>query len=188
LDEKQLIEQARGGSQAAWTELVRLHQQALFRFAYLRMGDADEAEDATQEALIRAYRHLRRFDTGRPLRPWLFSIVNRVASNRRRALGRYWSAVLRWAGEQVPTVVAEPEADGQRRLDQASVWQAIQGLNAMDQSIIYLRYFLEFSVEEGAQALGIAEGTVKSRTSRALARLEVVIEKEFPGLIEGSTT
>lgn len=184
MDEKQLIEEALRGSEAAWVDLVRLHQEALFRLAYLRLGDADEAKDAAQEALIRAYRHLRRFDTGRPLRPWLLSILSRVASNRRRALGRYWNAVRRWA-QDLPQEHREPETSSQRRLERETVWRAIRQMKELDQNIIYLRFYLGMGVEESAQALGVAEGTVKSRTSRALERLGRLIEAEFPGLIEG---
>ena len=71
LQETELIQRARRGDDAAWAELVRLHQQAVFRLAYLHLGDAAEAEDAAQDCLIRAYHNLSRFDETRPLRPWL---------------------------------------------------------------------------------------------------------------------
>jgi RNA polymerase sigma-70 factor (ECF subfamily) len=58
----------------------------------------------------------------------------------------------------------------------------VQRLNRADQEIIYLRYFLELSVAETAEAVGIAPGTVKSRLSRALDRLRQVVEREFPSL------
>ena len=79
------IESARQGDETAWVELVRLHQEAVFRLAYLFLGDPDEAEDAAQETFIRAYRALGRFDTSRPLRPWLLQIVANLTRNRRRS-------------------------------------------------------------------------------------------------------
>ena len=60
---------------AAWTTLVGQQQEAVFRLAYLLLGDADEAQDVAQEAFIRAFRALHRFDPARPLRPWLLSIT-----------------------------------------------------------------------------------------------------------------
>jgi RNA polymerase sigma-70 factor (ECF subfamily) len=65
-----------------------------------------------------------------------------------------------------------------------TLWQAVRRLSITDQEVVYLRCFLELSVEETAQALGIASGTVKSRLSRALDRLRGVVEREFPGLRE----
>ena len=67
------------------------------------------------------------------------------------------------------------------------LWQAVGRLNRMDQEVIYLRCFLELSVEETAQTLQIAPGTVKSRLWRALERLRHLIEQEFPGLREEAT-
>ena len=63
-----------------------------------------------------------------------------------------------------------------------STWRAVRQLPPRDQEVIYLRYFLELSVAEVAQVLGVAEGTVKSRTHRALGRLRTVIEADFPEL------
>ncbi len=68
MSEAKLIGRARQGDEAAWEILVRQHQEAAFRLAYLLLGDADEAEDVAQETFIRAFRSLDRFDPDRPLR------------------------------------------------------------------------------------------------------------------------
>ncbi|MEJ2265750.1 MAG: sigma-70 region 4 domain-containing protein [Anaerolineales bacterium] len=60
-------------------------------------------------------------------------------------------------------------------------------LDQKDQQVIYLRYFLEVPIAEAAAVLGVAEGTVKSRTHRALNRLQAVIDRDFPSLREGWT-
>jgi RNA polymerase sigma-70 factor (ECF subfamily) len=182
LSEASLIVQARQGDPGAWEELVRQHESSLFRLAYLLLGDADEAGDAAQEAFIRAFRSLHRFDTGRPLRPWLLAITANLARNRRRAIGRYLAAWQRLVFAAPPgRETSLPEAAVPAE-DSQALWQAIRRLNQADQEVIYLRYFLELSVEETAEAAGIAPGTVKSRLSRALVRLRQVIEREFPGL------
>jgi DNA-directed RNA polymerase specialized sigma24 family protein len=80
--EPDLIQEARQGDGAAWEALMRLHQQPVYRFAYLMLGDPDEAEDAAQETFIRAFRSLDRFDLSRPLRPWLLSIAANLSKNR----------------------------------------------------------------------------------------------------------
>ncbi|MCB0064319.1 MAG: RNA polymerase sigma factor [Caldilineaceae bacterium] len=179
MNEIEAIHRACRGDEEAWLLLVRTHQTALFRLAYLLLGDADEAEDVAQDALIRAYRGLARFDPARPLRPWLLQIVRNQAHNRRRTARRYLAAVTRWWHQMgPPAVVPDPATPAAGEL----LRQAVQRLEPIDQEVIYLRYFLELSVAETAATLAIAEGTVKSRLSRALSRLRTVIEMDYPSL------
>ena len=131
----------------------------------------------------RAWKYLRRFDTTRPLRPWLLSITANLARNRRRSAGRYFAALLR-AFRDEP--ISEPTEDqSTRNLQARELWEAVQKLNVLDQQIVYLRYFLDLPVTETAQILQVAEGTVKSRLSRALEKLRDIIRQDFPFLFEG---
>ncbi len=181
--EADLVRRARAGDQAAYEQIVRQHQEAVFRLAYLFLGSAQDADDLAQEVFIRAFRALDRFDNSRPLRPWLLSITANAARNRRRAVGRY-VAVLRRLIVPEPSVAAEAE----RALEAQALWQAVRRLSAVDQKVIYLRCFLELSVSEAADAMQVEPGTVKSRLSRALDRLRDVIERDFPLLYEGRGT
>lgn len=182
MTETQWIEDARQGDEAAWEALVRTYQEPVFRLAYLFLGDPDEAEDAAQETFLRAFRALARFDASRPLRPWLLQIVANLARNRRRSVGRYWAALQRQFVKETPTTYPDVEAYANTRLQSTRLWEAVRRLRDEDQQMIYLRFFLELPVGEAADAAGVAEGTVKSRTSRALGRLRAVIEREFPDL------
>jgi RNA polymerase sigma-70 factor (ECF subfamily) len=182
VSEPELVQRARQGDQAAWGRLVHLYQEPAFRLAYLLLGDADEAEDVAQETFIRAFRALDSFDTSRPLRPWLLRITTNLAYNQRRGVGRYLAAVRRiLAAEPLPAPHIDAEHD---HWAAQALWQAVRRLNRADQEIIYLHYFLELSVAETAQALGIAPGTVKSRRHRALGRLRAIVDQEFPALQE----
>lgn len=163
---------------------MRLHQEAVFRLAYLHLGDAAEAQDAAQDCFIRAYRSLGRFDETRPLRPWLLSIVANLARNRRRSAGRYWAALQRAARGQ-PLQAEGPQAGSEAAQEAEELWQAVRRLPERMASVLYLRFFLQLSIEETAQALEMAEGTVKSQTHRALEKLQAVIRAEFPQLEEG---
>ena len=78
-EEQGWIEAARRGDAGAWEQLVQAYQQAVFRLAYLLLGDADDADDAAQETFIRAYHALSRFDASRPLRPWLLRITTNLS-------------------------------------------------------------------------------------------------------------
>jgi RNA polymerase sigma-70 factor (ECF subfamily) len=182
--EADLIRRARTGDDAAYERLFRAHQEAVFRLAYLFLGDADDADDTAQEVFIRAHRALNRFDDSRPLRPWLLSITANTARNRRRAFGRYMHALRRLIVPET-SGSASGNAEAESALEAQALWQAVRRLNAVDQEVIYLRYFLELSVNEAAEAMNVEPGTVKSRLSRALSRLRDVIERDFPLLYEG---
>jgi RNA polymerase sigma-70 factor, ECF subfamily len=183
LDEPELIRRARQGDGAAWEALVLAHQEGAFRFAYLFLGDAGQAEDVAQEAFIRAFRSLERFDSNRSFRPWLLSITANLAKNQRRSIYRYLSAIGR-LGRETSGSEDGLERGILNRLDSQTLWQAVRQLDPNDQQIIYLRYFLDLSVAETSESLGVAEGTVKSRLHRALGRLRSTIERNFPGLQE----
>jgi RNA polymerase sigma-70 factor (ECF subfamily) len=184
LDETTLIQRATNGEAAAWEPLMLAHQEPVFRFAYLFLGDADDAEDITQETFLRAYHNLKRFDPTRPLRPWLLSIAANLAKNRHRSAARYLAALTR-SFRAEPSTVVDVEGHALHRQDADHLWKAVRQLNADDQQIIYLRFFLDLSTADAAQALDVAEGTVKSRLNRAIGRLRVIIKNSFPTLSEG---
>jgi len=184
VDESTLIRRAANGDPAAWEPLVLAHQESVFRLSYLLLGDPDDAQDIAQETFLRAWKHLRRFDPARPLRPWLLSIASNLASNRRRSAGRYVSALMR-AFRSEPATANSLEEKSAQHMEASDLWKAVRNLSMPDQQVIYLRYFLELSVAETAQALNAPEGTVKSRLSRALERLRGIIQQDFPVLVEG---
>lgn len=180
MDESTLIRRAAQGDTTAWEPLMRAHQEAVFRLAYLLLGDPDDAEDIAQETFLRAWSHLRRFDAARPLRPWLLRIAANLAHNRHRSAGRYLDALVRtFRAESPPPSIEEHST---QIIDAAELWRAVRRLSLADQQIIYLRYFLDLPVSETVEIMQVAEGTVKSRLNRALTRLRNVIEREFPVL------
>ena len=182
MDESILIRHAVNGDAAAWEPLMLAHQDAVFRLAYLLLGDPDDAEDIAQETFLRAWNHIKRFDPTRPLRPWLLSIVTNLARNRHRSVGRYVAALTRaFRNEPAPLNIEEKSS---QHLESNELWRAVKTLSLPDQQIVYLRYFLDLSVNETAEVLQVREGTVKSRLSRALDRLRGIIQQEFPVLAE----
>jgi RNA polymerase sigma-70 factor (ECF subfamily) len=172
LDDDELVAQAKRGDTRAFGTLVEEHQTIAFRTAYLLAGSAADAEDAVQEAFVKAYAALGRFRPGAPFRPWLLAIVVNEARNRRRSAGRRDRLALRAAEDPLSgDAVPSPEAallDAERR---EKLLQAVNDLREDDRMAIGCRYFLGLSEEETAAALGWRRGTVKSRTSRALDRL-----------------
>ncbi|HXV56515.1 MAG TPA: RNA polymerase sigma factor [Gaiellaceae bacterium] len=178
LADDDLVARAQGGDTHAYGALVEEHQTIAFRTAYLITGSSADAEDAVQEAFVKAYRALGRFRRGAPFRPWLLAIVANEARNRRRSAGRREQLALRVAEDPLSGgAVPSPEAallDAERR-DQ--LLAALAGLREEDRLALACRYFLELSEEEAAAALGWRRGTLKSRTSRALERLRARLEE-----------
>src|SRR5690349_14101359 len=138
MTEADLIGRARQGDEEAYESLVKAHQQAVFRLAYLLLGDQHDAEDVAQETFIQAFAALTRFDTTRPLRPWLMRITTNLAYNRRRAMGRYMAALRRLA--HLDPELFEPGHLDHTQQEAQELWQAVRRLERPDQEIIYLRY------------------------------------------------
>jgi RNA polymerase sigma factor (sigma-70 family) len=171
-DEAELVDRARRGDEEAYAELVQRYADLAFRTAYLVTGSAADAEDAAQDAFIAAHRALPRFRADAPWRPWLLRIVANAARNRRRAAGRRAEAGLRLADTlRTADAAPSPEGEAEAAEDRAALLQAVNALEAADREVVACRYFLQLSVAETAAVLGCAEGTVKSRLSRALERL-----------------
>ena len=168
--EEALVEQARRGDAAAFETLVVSYQSLAFRTAYVIAGDAADAEEAAQDAFVKAHKALGRFHPGASFRPWLLTIVANEARNRRRARGRRAALTLRAAGSEAPG--EDPETAALARERRERLLAAVEQLRDDDREVLACRYFLDLSEEETADALGIARGTVKSRTHRALARLQ----------------
>jgi RNA polymerase sigma factor (sigma-70 family) len=182
LEESELIERAKRGDAAAYEVLVRTYQEIAYRTAYVLSGGASEAEDAAQEAFTKAWYALARFRHGAPFRPWLLQIVANEARNRRRGEGRRTALALR-ASEDRPAVDAapSPEAAVLARERRRVLLEAIGHLRDQDRQVVQCRYLLELSEAETADTLGWPRGTVKSRLSRALARLRTEL-----GSLEGA--
>jgi len=169
--EETLVERARRGDSVAFETLVLAYQSLAFRTAFVIAGDASDAEEAAQDAFVKAHRALGRFHTGEPFRPWLLTIVANEARNRRRARGRRAALTPRAAVE--PGANGEdPEAAALASERRERLLSAVERLSDDDRDVLACRYLLELSEEETAAALGIPRGTVKSRTHRALARLQ----------------
>ena len=170
--EAQLVERARNGDVAAFERLVRAHQEVAFRTAWVVSGRADDAEDAAQEAFVKAFAAMPRFRAGAAFRPWLLTIVANEARNRRRSASRREALVLRLAdsgrpGDAAPSPESAVLADERRR----SLLDGMVRLPDHDREVIALRYLLDLSEAEAAAVLGVPVGTVKSRLSRAVVRL-----------------
>lgn len=173
-EEDDLVGRAKRGDTRAYEEIVERYQRIAFRVAYVFAGSAADAEEAAQDAFVKAHRALHRFRSGEPLRPWLLRIVANEARNRRRSTGRRLALAARAAsaaegssGDAAPSPEAVLVASERR----TELIAAVNALRQEDREVIACRFFLDLSEEDTASALGLPKGTVKSRLSRALGRL-----------------
>jgi RNA polymerase sigma factor (sigma-70 family) len=176
LEEEELVDRARDGDVTAYEQLVRMYQDLAARTAYVITGGAADAQDAAQEAFVKAYYSLGRFRAGAPFRPWLLRIVANEAINRRRSARRQVGLALRAAeGRLQDDAVPSPEGAALAQDEHRRLVAAMNQLRPEDRLVIAYRYWFDLSEAEMADALGCARGTVKSRLSRALARLREVL-------------
>ena len=177
LEDPELVELSRHGDQNAYAQLVTRYQALAARTAYVITGSEEDAEDAAQEGFVKAYYALGRFRAGAPFRPWLLRIVANEAINRRKARGRRPTVGLSLAMDRPsPDTALSPEGAALASERRERVLGALREMREDDRLVIAYRYFFDLSEAEMADALGCARGTVKSRLSRALKKLQ----KELP--------
>jgi RNA polymerase sigma factor (sigma-70 family) len=177
-----LVERAQDGDQQAYAELVRRYSPIAHRTATLIAGPAD-AEDAVQDAFVRAYYALGQFRRGAPFKPWLLTIVANAARNRVRSAGQQPRLRDRLVGDRTAGVLRLVRSAESEALDadvRHTLVAAIDALPANARSVVICRYLLELSEAETAQMLGWPPGTVKSRLSRALDRLRADLAAQPP--------
>ena len=171
----ELIVRARQGDMTAFEELVRRHATIAVRAAR-SFGGMDEVDEIVQDAFVKAYRALARFDLERPFRPWLIAFVANESSHRRRSRqrrARLSESAIASRG------VAESSVEDRtmQAMDHVELRSALGLLDRKDRDVIVYRYLLEFSEAETATALHCPVGTVKSRSARALARLRGMLKQ-----------
>ena len=177
LEDVELARLARDGDVQAYGELVERYREVAFRTAWLITRSSAEAEDAAQEAFVKAFYALGRFRAGEAFRPWVLRIVSNEAKNRRRSVARRERLTVRLAqdrgsGDAAPS----PETAALDRDEAMALTRALEKLREPDRLVIAYRYLFELSEAEMADALGVRPGTVKSRLSRALGRLRAELE------------
>jgi RNA polymerase sigma-70 factor (ECF subfamily) len=162
-DERARVRGAQRGSVSDLEALFRLHWPRAHRAAYLVTHDAQAAEDIAQESFLAAIRSLDRFDRRRPFGPWLHRIVvNRAVD---------WTRARKLRAEvQLSESLSAPEQTGSPSPDPATL-AALRRLSPEHRAVIVMRYLLEFTPGEIADALDLPRGTVNSRLRRGLDTL-----------------
>jgi len=176
----EVIARAITGDRAAFEELVVRHERRVLTLALRLLGDMADAQDAAQETFLRAFKYLRRFDSSKPLEPWLVGMTINVCRNvgRKRQQQRAVFVSGEFADPVDPAKGphAELRADEQRRL----LHLALQTLGEKERAAVVLRDLEGFSTAEVADLLGSSEATVRSQISVARIKIRAALRR-IPG-------
>src|SRR5262245_42861846 len=182
----ELVGQWQAGDLRAFETLVRRHERRVFRLLYRMLGSREEAEDATQEAFLSLHRHGHRFRGEARFSTFLYRVAANAALNRRRSLGRARARVEE-LGRQETFSEAQPSRspDPEAAAHGAQVQQAVQ-LALLDLPQALRAAVVLFDIEgrpykEIAEALGVPEGTVKSRIHRGRSALRQSLSQFLRG-------
>lgn len=161
----ELVAAACRGSRDALGRIFDRYWQRVWRAAYATAGERELANDAAQDAFLRAAAALDRFDRSRPLEPWLV----RIAVNRALDLVRARRRLLAEEAADEPAVFDEPLPDEELQ-------EALAGLRVERRVVVALHYWFDYTTPEIAEVLGVPVGTVNSRLARALGDLRLRLE------------
>ncbi len=167
IDETSWLEKARDGDEYAFTHLVEAYQRAVFNLCFRMLGNREDAEDASQETFLRAFRSLKRYDMNRPFSTWLLSIAAHHCIDliRRRKMRIVSVEDLPWPDLPDPSQAVEDSlVTAQER---SRIQQLLAVLGATDRSIVILYYWYEFSYQEISETLHLTPSAIKSRLHRA---------------------
>ncbi len=168
MTDEQAVLRCQDGEQEAFRHLVERYKDVLYGTAFLMTGNRTLAEEQVQEALLAAWRGIQGFHGGRPVKPWLVRIlVNGVVSQRRKRAIDTVPLQNHIHTDDRPS----PSEDVEAQLDRQAIREALSGLSPDHRRVVVLRYFADLTVPELAEAIGVRQGTVKSRLNRALGQL-----------------
>lgn len=176
-----LVRAGKQGDHACFARLVERYQDRAYTLARRLTGDPEEARDLAQEAFLRAYRALDRFQEGRPFYPWLVTILRNLVRNRARRRPPMPVAVGPEGADPVASAPGPEDLVG-ARMDRARLEAEVARLPLRYREVVVLRYLRDRSVKQVASLLGLPEGTVKTYLFRAreILRRRLAPERSTP--------
>ena len=183
--ERELIVKCRAGNAQFYEPLVRAYERPGLRLAIGMMGNTEDAKDALQEAFVKTFQSLRKFDLSRPFGPWFFQILrNQCRDMLRSRKARFKIETLDEHLELRPDAEAPGPARRRERLEAKELlWRGLDSIGEEHREILVLKELQGFRYAEIARILGIPEGTVASRlyhARRALKEALTAVGAEYP--------
>ena len=173
-----LVDRARNGDQAAFSELVRIHQHEVFTLALRLVGDRTLAADVAQEAMVRAWKAIGRFRGDAAFGTWLHRITVNAAWTQKTRAKRHQSQDLDLVAEQPETDVrASPEIAGERAELRSVLKAALNRLPEQQRAVVVLKDIYGWSHKDISDSLSISVTAAKVRLHRAHLRLRDLLKE-----------
>ena len=181
-DERQLVTEAKEGSEDAFEQLMRRHERQIYNLALRMTGNPDDAYELSQEAFLSAYRGLPFFKMECSFGTWLYRLASNACIDflRKEKRRRIVSMTEVFDGEEehqmeFPDLRYNPETELERRELRDEIKKGLEALSLEHRQILIMRELNSMSYAEIAQVLELEEGTVKSRIARARVQLRVFL-------------
>lgn len=160
----------RSGDQDAFATIVRLYQKRLYSLALMFVRDRAGAEDVVQEAFVRAYNHLHRYQDVREFYPWIATITARLALNWRRSRARL---VFQEPDSSQSEAPSARDLLGESIVEEGAreLWKAVNTLSQGERTAVLLFYKQDLGISDVAKVLGVTAGSVKTLLFRAREKL-----------------
>lgn len=172
------------GDQDAFAELVYTYQDSVYNLCYRMLGERTESEDAAQEAFLRAYLNLQRYDPSRSFKTWLLTIASNHCIDRLRRRRMTWLSIEEPLPPNITLASDEPEPEEATLFNERSqaVQKLLNDLSPDYRAAVILRYWYDYSYTEIADILDTTESAIKSRLFRARQMLaDMMDSKSAPG-------
>lgn len=176
-NEPELVRKAKDGDEAAFEQLVKRHERLVYSVAYKMLGNEQDAQDASQEAFVKAYLSLQSFAGQSRFSVWLYRLTSNVCIDmlrKREPARQSLSAMDEDGGEEqldIPDERFSPETELERRELRRSIDRGLMSLSPEYRQVLILRELGGHSYDEISAALELDKGTVKSRIFRARKKL-----------------
>ncbi len=175
-DEVRLVHQAKSGDPDSFARLYDACVERVYRYVYFRMSDDQTAEDITSQVFLKAWENLSRYQSdGKPFLAWLYTIA------RNQVIDHYRTRKESIPLDEIPSLPANDRAVDEQvetQFDLQAMRDALQFMTEEQQQVLILKFIVEMTTAEIAQAMGKNEGAVRALQMRALQTLSKYLEKE----------
>lgn len=182
MDEKLLIEKSKAGDKEAFAEIYDMYKDQLYRYAYYRLGNHSDAEEAVSECVIGAFRQIRNLRETDAFRSWLFRILSVCCANQIKEQIRQRETediddvrIAHARGQSVP-LHSEGKDPSESVTEALDLKSALSQLSSEDREIVLLTEVAGFNSREIAELMKMKDTTVRSRLSRSLTKLRHMLE------------
>lgn len=178
--DKNLVEEYLDGDESAFSGLLNKHLKPVYNFVYRFVNEAQTANDLVQETFLKAWKNIKRFDTGKNFKTWIFTIAkNTTYDYLRKKKTIPFSNFIDEEGNNKLENISEDEILSDEILNRKNIAQEMEKkLNEIPEKyriILTMHYKEDFSLQEIAQILGEPYNTIKSRHIRGLKKLKELI-------------